>query len=143
MMTAEMVAKLRKSLILHEGLKLYPYIDTEGKITIGIGYNLTDRGIDDEWVNTQYNKDVNFFYNRLYEDFDWFKNLNLDRQIVLIDMAFMGYKHFCSFKKMIDALSRADYFLASKEMLDSNWGRKVIGRSTQLAKAMLIGSYDI
>lgn len=142
-MTAEMVAKLRKSLILHEGLKHYPYIDTEGKITIGIGYNLTDRGVDEEWVNTQYNKDVNFFYNRLYEDFGWFKNLNLDRQIVLVDMAFMGYKHFCSFKKMIDALSRGDYFLASKEMLDSNWGRKLMGRSTQLAKAMLTGSYDI
>jgi len=142
-MTAEMVAKLRRSLILHEGMKNYPYVDTEGNITIGIGYNISARGLDDEWINTQYNKDVNFFYNRLYEDFDWFKTLNLDRQIVLVDMAFMGYKHFCSFKKMIDALSRGDYFIASKEMLDSEWGRKFSGRATQLAKAMLTGSYEI
>src|SRR2546427_7676812 len=31
----------------------FPYVDTVGKVTIGIGYNLTDRGMPDEWINTR------------------------------------------------------------------------------------------
>jgi lysozyme len=143
MMTPEMAAKLRRSLILHEKLKHFPYTDTVGKITIGIGYNLSDRGIDDEWINKQYNADVSYFYNQLYNDFPWFKDLNMDRQIVLVDMSFMGYKHFLSFQKMLAALAKGDYKDAAMNMLDSKWAQQVKSRATQLASAMLTGVYDI
>jgi lysozyme len=39
------VDALTADLIRDEGLKLKPYTDTVGKLTIGIGRNLTDRGI--------------------------------------------------------------------------------------------------
>ena len=142
-MTPEMFAKLKRSIVLHESYEKFPYVDTVGKITIGIGYNLTDRGIDDEWIIKQYNNDVNYFYNRLSTDFPWFNNLNEDRQIVLIDMAFMGYKHFCSFKKMLWALSKEDYKLAALEMLNSKWANQVKSRAVALAQAMQSGIYEI
>lgn len=38
--------KMEKQLILHEGLELTPYQDTEGFWTIGTGYNLSSRGVE-------------------------------------------------------------------------------------------------
>ena len=34
-----------EQLIRDEGLRLFPYTDTVGKLTIGVGRNLTDAGI--------------------------------------------------------------------------------------------------
>lgn len=144
MMKPDMAAKLRRSLILHEKLKHYPYLDTCGKITIGIGYNLTDRGIDDVWIDEQYGKDVIFFYNSLHFDFPWFKDLNSDRQIVLIDMCFnLGFKNFKQFTKMISALERQNYTEAAAEMLDSTWATQVKSRATTLAQALITGVYEV
>ncbi len=142
-MNPEMLVKLRKSLVLNEGWHRYPYEDTVGKITIGCGYNLSDRGIDDEWINTQYLKDVNYFNNQLTSHFDWYKDLITDRQIVLIDMAFIGFKKFLEFHRMIDALSRHDYEQTAYEMLNSKWAEQVKGRAATLAQAMLTGVYNI
>lgn len=142
MMTLDMESKLRRSLILHEGMKNFPYVDTEGKITIGIGYNLTDRGVGDEWINSQFLTDINYFYAKL-SDFSWFENLNEDRQTVLIDMCFMGFKNFLEFKEMIDALEQHNYVKAAQEMLDSKWAQEVKGRAIVLANGMEHGIYII
>src|SRR5258707_13394124 len=135
MMTPEMIVKLRQSLVRHEGYNKFPYQDTIGKITIGIGYNLTDRGIPDEWINAQFTHDVEFFYQKLLT-FSWFPNLSCDRQIILIDMAFMGWKKFTTFVKMFDAICRGDYKQAAFEMLNSKWAEQVKGRATVLAHGM-------
>lgn len=142
MMTSDSLAKLRRSLILHEEERKFPYTDTVGKISIGIGYNLTDRGMSDEWINSQYQKDVTFFYNKLSE-FPWYRDLTADRQIVLIDMSFMGLQRFREFTRMIDALAIHDYAQAAAEMLDSEWAKQVKTRAESLAHAMLTGVYDV
>ena len=41
----ETVKRLKDMLIRHEGLKLKPYLCTAGKLTIGVGRNIQDRGI--------------------------------------------------------------------------------------------------
>jgi lysozyme len=142
MMTPEMTAKLRRSLILHEGYHKFIYVDTMGKLTGGIGYNFSDRGLSEEWIQDQYNKDVNYFYNQL-STFPWFHELNEDRQIILIDMSFMGWKKFLSFKRMIAALQAKDYQKAGLEMLDSRWAKQVGQRAVLLANAMIKGVYQI
>lgn len=141
-MNPEMIEKLKKSLTLHEGRKNLPYVDTVGKITIGIGYNLTDRGLDDEWIDNQFLKDINYFYDELNK-FEWFDHLNFDRQVVLIDMCFMGLKNFLKFEKMIDAIKAQDYNKAANEMLNSRWAQQVKGRAINLANAMRIGVYTL
>lgn len=141
-MTQEMKLKLKKSLVNHEGYKKAPYLDTIGKITIGIGYNLSDRGIDDDWINSQYEKDIEYFYKKLCT-FTWFKDLNEDRQIALTDMCFMGWNKFLEFNKLILALSNHDYEIASVEMLNSKWATEVKERAITLSKVMLTGIYTI
>src|SRR5215208_2747785 len=140
-MTPDMLIKLRKSLVEHEGYRKFPYVDTVGKITIGIGYNLTDRGIDDEWINNRYQCDVNYFCNKL-SGFEWFKELNPDRQIILIDMCFMGWQKFLEFEKLINALYEHDYKQAAFEMLNSEWAQQVNSRAASLAQGMLTGVYN-
>jgi len=142
MMTPEMIAKLRRSLVQHEGYNRFPYVDTVGKITIGIGYNLSDRGWSDECINNQFQQDIEYFYKQLIA-FPWFEDLTLDRQIVLIDMAFMGWKKFLTFNKMLNAISQHDYKQAAFEMLNSKWAEQVKGRATALAHGMLTGVYDV
>ena len=141
MMTTEMNAKLKQLLIKHEGCKAFPYLDTVGKITIGIGYNLSDRGMTDAWINQQYETDVNYFYTQLNDTFPWFQEINEVRQLVLVDMCFMGFKRFLSFKRMIDALARHNYRDAAHEMLDSKWATQVHGRATELSGMMESGVY--
>ena len=144
-MSPEMMSKLRRSLVEHEGYKNYPYFDTStpANITIGIGYNLSTNGIDDEWINNQYLKDINYFNNKL-SSFDWFAGLNSDRKIALIDMCFMGWQKFLEFKNFIEALSKYDYKTASSEILNSLWATQVKNnRANTIANVILTGVYNI
>lgn len=142
-MTPNMYLKLRRSLLNHESYRKFPYTDTDGKITIGIGYNLTDRGIDDDWINAQYQKDVNYFYNKLSATFPWYNTLNEDRQIVLIDMCFMGWRHFLEFNKLIEALSEGDFKKAAFEILNSEYHQETKNRAAVLAQGILTGVYNV
>jgi len=143
MMPPEMFVKLRRSLIKHEGYSNKIYADSVGKITCGIGYNLSDRGVNDQFIESNFLADVTYFDTQLLSDFLFYSKLNYDRQIVLIDMAFMGYKKLLSFKKMFNALERQDFEEAAKEMLDSKWAQQVKDRAIELADAMKTGVYDV
>lgn len=143
MMTPEYSAKLKRSIVAHEHRRKYPYTDTVGKVTIGIGYNLSDRGLSDDWIDKQYEEDAEYFYNKLNDTFPWFAELTDDRQIALIDMSFMGWNHFVEFTNMLDALANHDYNRAAYEMLNSEWAKQVKSRATNLAQVMLTGVYDI
>lgn len=141
MINAGMMAAAKQLLIKHEGYERYPYTDTLGKTTIGVGYNLTDRGISEAWINNQLETDINYFYNFLYTTFGWFKSLNDPRQIALVDMCFMGAKNLLTFKKMIAALEAKNYYLAAKEMLNSKWANQVGKRAQDLAEMIKTGVY--
>jgi len=139
MMTEEMKSKLKHLVVTHEDYRKYPYVDSVGRISIGIGYNLSDRGISDKWINSQYEADVAFFYQELSDTFPWFGSLNDARKIALIDMCFMGFKKFCEFKLMLRAFCIRDYKTAAFELLHSEWAKEVKGRAIDLAKIIETG----
>ena len=139
MIPVEMRAPLKKLIVSHEEDREFPYDDGFGNITIGIGYNLTARGLPQSWRNEQYERDVEYFYSQFCQDYFWFPELSQARQIALIDMAFMGYKKIQEFKKMLTALENHDYDLAADEMLNSEWATEVKGRAIQLAEIMRKG----
>lgn len=142
-MSPELSTRLRRSLIAHEQYRKYPYVDSVGKVTIGIGFNLTDRGMTDDWILTEFERDIQYFYDQ-FSNFEWFNDLNEDRQIVLIDMAYnLGWLTFLTFTALIDALTRKDYEKAAYEMLNSKWARQVKSRAADLAQGMLTGIYHV
>lgn len=132
-------SRLKQFIISHEDKKNFPYVDTVGKITIGIGYNLTDRGLPDSWINEQYEQDVNYFNAQLMHDFPWFDQLCDARKMVLIDMAFMGYKSLKGFVNLLEYLGHGDYEKASQEILNSLWAQQVGHRAIENAEIMKNG----
>lgn len=130
-------AELVEMLIRHEGLRLKPYKDSVGKLTIGIGRNLDDVGITQEEAEYLAENDL----GRLRQQFDsaipWWRSLDHTRQLVLLNMGFnLGCAGLLKFQKMLAAVQRGDYQTAAAEMLDSTWAAQVHRRALELASMM-------
>lgn len=138
-MNPEMKSKLRHLLIQHEGYEQKLYTDTKGKHTIGIGRNLDDRGVLPTEIDMMCDHDMQYFYDQLDSHFPWFSSLNEARQIALVDMCFMGFKKFLSFKKMIVYLAKKDYSNAAIELLDSTYASQTGKRAIDLAAIIKLG----
>lgn len=132
---------LRNLLIRHEGLKLKPYKDTKGKLTIGVGRNLDDRGITEAEALELLFNDIHICVREAEQNFKWFNEIDGQRKLVVISMIFnMGLPKFKGFVKTIEAIERRDYKEAAKEMLDSDWGRgPTANRAQELAEMMSRG----
>jgi lysozyme len=121
----------------HEGLKLKPYKDTVGKLTIGYGRNLDDVGISKEEAEMMLRNDFSRTMAAVRNNIAFFDELDIDRQDVLLDMCYnLGIKKLLTFKKMLNFLSEHKYNEAAKEMLDSLWAKQVKGRASELALIM-------
>jgi lysozyme len=132
---------LREQVKTDEGLRLKPYVDTVGKITIGYGRNLSDVGISDAEAAALLDHDLETTVARLTLVHPDVLNLDPVRQIVLANMAFnMGVSALGTFHRMWDAIDRGNWTEASAAMLDSTWARQVGARATRLAAAMKSGT---
>lgn len=130
---------IEEQLILHEGMKLKPYRCPAGKLTIGVGRNLEDKGLSKQEALFLLRRDIAEITNELRK-YPWFKTLDMVRQKVLIDMAFnLGINGLLSFKKMLSYLKAGDYEKAADEMVNSRWYGQVGDRSKRLVKMMRTG----
>ena len=140
-MTPEGKVKLKGLLIQHEKYVQFPYSDTTGHLTIGIGRNLTDRGISITEAFYLLDDDILYFSTKLHHFLECFIYLSENRQIALINMCFnLGVQGFLNFKDMISALESHDYERAAQEMLDSKWANQVGERTTTLANIVRTGN---
>ncbi|MEL0114284.1 MAG: hypothetical protein VW835_21355, partial [Rickettsiales bacterium] len=123
-----------------EGLRLTPYVDTVGKITVGVGRNLSDRGITEAQAYAWLDEDIALAVAELTARFPWFADLDEARRRVLIDMHVnMGIQRLKGFKRMLAALAARNYWRAADEMLASKWATQVHGRAERLARMMRTG----
>lgn len=134
------MSKLEEMLIRHEGLELKPYRCTAGKLTIGIGRNIQDRGINDAEARFMCRNDIQEITVQLVK-FKWFNMLSEVRKDVIVDMSFMGVKKLLEFKKMIECLQKEDFEGAAVEMINSKWSEQVGERATELAAMMIQNKY--
>lgn len=108
-------------------------------MTIGIGHNLTDKGLSDKVVDILFSDDIaqaELDASRL----SVYPKLDAVRQTVLIDMVFnMGLDKVLEFKNTIAYLSRLDFDGAADEMLLSTWAKEVGARAVELATIIRTG----
>ena len=136
-----MIEQLKKMLIRHEALRLKPYKDSVGKLTIGVGRNLDDRGITEAEAMLLLSNDIGDALADA-KKFSWFGQLDSARQDVIVNMVFnLGLTRFSGFKKMIAALEHGNYPEAADQMLDSKWARQVGLRASELSQMMREGRY--
>jgi len=129
--------KLKAQLIRHEGERLSLYVCTAGKSSIGIGHNLTDKGITQEMSRFIFKIDMDECIVDLSQRvfLGQFEDFPEDIQHVLINMRFqLGHTGFRNFKKMITAYRKLDLAEAVKQMRDSRWFHQVPGRANDLVK---------
>ena len=121
--------KIEELLIKHEGLKLKPYKDTKGILTIGVGRNLEDNGIEQNEALLMLKNDIKRCENELREIFINFDELPENAKLVLIDMIFnLGKTRFLKFKHMISAVKNRNWENMIKEMKNSKWCRELKNR---------------
>lgn len=134
------VHHLLDQLIVHEGLRLKPYRDTAGKLTIGIGRNLEDRGITEAEARYLCLNDIGVVEVDLTRNFPRWLHLSERRQMALADMCFnLGWPRLSQFKRMFAAIEAGDFDAAAAEMLDSLWAKQVGRRAETLARMMREG----
>lgn len=130
---------LVEQLILHEGLRLKPYMDSVGKITIGIGRNLSDTGITKAEALTLLDHDLDDAVADC-ASFPWFATLDPIRQRVVCDLRFnLGPARFRTFRRFLRALDEQDYWRAAKALQDSLWYQQVKTRGVRLVHMMRSG----
>ena len=132
-------SECQRMIKLHEGFSAMPYVDTQGKTTIGWGWNLTDNGIPLDVAQLLFDHSFNVAVSEL-EKFDWYNDQPDGIQEALVNMSFnLGISRLLKFKKLIAALERKDYAQAAAEALDSRWARQVGRRSKDIARLLEAG----
>lgn len=125
-----------------EGRRKKAYRDTVGKLTIGVGRNLDDRGLRDDEIDLMLKNDVAESIGECRRLFRMFDQLNSVRQEVLVNMMLnLGFSRLSGFKRMHAALSDGNFVEASRQMLDSKWASDVGARADRLANAMRTGAF--
>ena len=126
-----------KMMIRDEGEKYQVYQDDRGNQTIGIGYNLSSRGISKNISRQLFKECANEIItdlNLIFIDQSFFafpENI----QMVLFNMRFqMGYTGFRRFKKMIQNVKIYNWNGMIKEMIDSQWYKNYTTRAERLIK---------
>ncbi len=140
---------LLAELIIDEGMRLKPYLDTMGKTTIGIGRNLTDVGISESEARMLCMADIAQAELTLDTHFPWWRRLDEIRQRVLMNMAFnMGprvgkekeHPGLLDFVRAMPLIEQGHYEQAAVHMLASRWAKQVGSRAKKLAELIRRGT---
>ncbi len=133
---------LESQLIRDEGLRLLPYVDTTGNITIGVGRNLTRNGITQKEAMILLEDDINTIKSLATRQWPWISTLSEPRKAVLFNMAFnMGVGGLITFIHFLDYVKEGMYDKASQAMLQSLWAKQVGERATRLSQQMESGEW--
>jgi lysozyme len=117
---------LQELLIKHEGLRLKPYRCTAGKLTIGVGHNLDDKGITETMAVFILNEDIVEVTHQCFMQIDCYRDLDQVRQDALANLAFnLGINGLLKFKNTLKAIAEKRWEDAEKGLLNSLWAKQV------------------
>jgi GH24 family phage-related lysozyme (muramidase) len=124
---------LKTKLTLHEGRKNKIYTDTVGKVTCGIGHNLSDKGVSDAVIDLLYQEDVADAIADVKKLIPAFDSLSDNRKIALTDFSFqLGYFKMSQFTNSIALLNSGKFSDAADNMLQSLWAKQVPSRAKEV-----------
>ena len=129
-----LLADLRRD----EGLKLDPYKDTLGHLTVGSGHELKPgemiKSISMDDAETILLDDVSATLAELDAAISWWRTLAPDAQRALANQSYeLGVHGVLAFAHMLAALKAHDYADASVDALTSKWAQQVPERAARIA----------
>lgn len=129
----------REMLLLNEGLRLRPHLDTANppRLTIGVGRNLDDRGITREEAMLLLDHDIARCLTELDDALPWWTELPTAARAVLVDLCFqMGIGKLVGFSYTLGALREGQYQTAAAHLLVSRYARQTPARAARNAYAL-------
>ena len=111
-----------------------------GKLTIGVGWNLTDNGLPESIIDALLDEGIKQAQRDARAVCSVFDDLSDARQRVLVNMAFnLGRAGLAGFKNTLAQIAAGDYERAADNMLLSKWATQVGARAVRLAAMMRAG----
>jgi lysozyme len=154
-MTEALMNRIKAQLVRHEGLRLKPYRCKAGKLTIGIGRNLDDRGISQTEAYLLMENDTQNCEKQLLDEIPEIYNaLDEVRKSVLLNMCisipqsrfaplrepcYLGINGLLGFKNTLAFIKAGDWERAANNMLASKWSKQVGRRAIELSELMRKG----
>ena len=125
----------------HEGRRTHPYRDTAGCLTIGVGRNLTARGLAADEIDLLRDNDLRLAQSICTDLFGaGFASWPAARRQALISMAYnLGWPRRAGFRRMRAAIAADDWHRAAAEALASRWAQQTGRRAIHIADLMRAG----
>jgi lysozyme len=136
--------KLYAELMRDEGLRLSPYRDSEGFLTIGVGH-LIQRGerfttLTKAEALALLDEDIEIAIRRLNNIFAQWRDLDDVRQRAFINLAFnLGYR-LADFRRFLHAAKSGDWEKAADHLMQSRWYKQVRLRGPRVVHAIRTGT---
>lgn len=139
---------LHDQLSRDEGREAYPYKDTGGVLTVGVGHNMSSSPLPDHWappltsdqIETLLDNDIGNVFLDLDREYPWWRQMTEPRQRALANMCFnLGIVRLAQFKNTLAAMEAEQYAAAASGMLASKWAGQVGQRAVRLAVMMRTG----
>lgn len=127
-----------------EGDEPNVYKDQFGNLTIGVGHNLSAKGLSERARQVQLEDDVAAAVADIHNALPWTRSMQEVRFRVLVNMVFnMGIGNAATgtgllgFKRMLAAIQAQDWNTAAAELLNSNLAQQTGARAQRLAKQLI------
>jgi len=131
---------LKADLVRDEGLRLRIYTDTVGKVTVGVGHNLTDRGISKAVCDLLLNEDIAEVIAQLNANEPWWQNLDPVRQRALANLTFnVGIENLLHFHRDTLTLMQGGFWDAAANALAASPYRKTGARAIRIENMIRTG----
>lgn len=135
---------LREMIKLHEGLRLFPYTDTQGFLTVGWGHNLSAKGLTHTQASMILTDDIAEAKAACVRAFPWFGALDEVRQAAMVDLCFnMGIASLSLFKTTLGLIRDGQYVESSKQLMNSLYARQVGHRAVRIAEMLRSGRWPL
>lgn len=136
--------KLEAQLTRQEDRRTRPYLDTVGKITWGVGRNVSDRDwspdelvLVNQLIDLCLANDITIA-DTLSRAYPWYASLSDARQNVVANLMFnMGPNTFAQFHHFHTAMAAGDWPAAAQSLRDSKWHGQVGHRAVELEQQLL------
>lgn len=123
-MDSDFYSLAKAMFIEDEGYRHFPYLDTKGNLTIGIGHNLDAEGLSNPIIDRIFVEDLARTIKGCYRAFPDIATYSLPRQLALVNMAFqMGLQGLLGFRKTIALIREGRWEDAAIEAAESKWAK--------------------
>jgi GH24 family phage-related lysozyme (muramidase) len=139
-MTDADYAFMREMLGRHEGVRYKLYVDTVGKVSGGIGRNLTDKGFRPDEVELMFKNDLIEAWKDCEEHIPGFDEMPTKVRYAFVDIMFnMGWPTFSKFHNTLASTAAKDWDGAASHLSDSKWDKQVGKRADELQQMIKEG----